>query len=94
VALRSRLRIAWYQGLRAMAAGDPGAARDAFDALAGAQAGGSLPGGRLLGCEFTERSLRFGLERSYRAQARLAPDRPRWIELVHAANAVRPRTWG
>ena len=52
-----------------------------------------MPGGRLLGCEFTERGLRFGLERSYRAQARLAPDRRRRIELVDAANAVRPRTW-
>jgi serine/threonine-protein kinase PknG len=47
----------------------------------------------LLGCEFTERGLRFGLERSYRAQARLAPDRHRRIELVEAANSVRPRTW-
>src|SRR5262245_26533036 len=62
-------------------------------ALACAEAGGSVPGGRLLGCEFTERSLRFGLERSYRAQAQLASDRRRRIELVDAANAVRPRTW-
>jgi serine/threonine-protein kinase PknG len=62
-------------------------------ALAYAEAGGSLPGARLLGYEFTERSLRFGLERSYRAQARLAPDRRRRIELVDAANSVRPRTW-
>src|SRR5262249_47322024 len=62
-------------------------------ALACAVTGGSRPGGRLLGCEFTERSLRFGLERSYRAQARLAPDRRRRIELGDAANAVRPRTW-
>ncbi len=50
-------------------------------------------GARLLGCEFTERGLRFGLERSYRAQARLAPDRRSRIELVDAANSVRPRTW-
>jgi len=66
-------------------------------ALASAQAGGTLPGGsppgRLLGCEFTERALRFGLERSYRAQARLAPDRRRRIELIDEANSVRPRTW-
>jgi len=66
-------------------------------ALACAQAGGTLPGGavpgRLLGCEFTERGLRLGLERSYRAQARLATDRYRRIELVEAANSVRPRTW-
>jgi serine/threonine-protein kinase PknG len=65
--------------------------------LACARAGGALPGGaapgQLLGCEFTERGLRFGLERSYRAQARLAPDRRRRIELVEAANSVRPRTW-
>ncbi len=62
-------------------------------ALACSQAGGAPPGGRLLGCEFTERALRFGLERSYRAQARLAPDRHRRIELVDQANDVRPRTW-
>jgi serine/threonine-protein kinase PknG len=65
--------------------------------LACARAGGMLPGGaapgQLLGCEFTERGLRFGLERSYRAQARLAPDRRRRIELVEAANSIRPRTW-
>jgi serine/threonine-protein kinase PknG len=62
-------------------------------ALACAQAGGSVPGGKLLGCEFTEHGLRLGLERSYRAQARLAPDRRRRIELVEEANSVRPRTW-
>jgi serine/threonine-protein kinase PknG len=62
-------------------------------ALASVLAGGPPAGGRLLGCEFTERSLRFGLERSYRAQAQLAPDRSRRIELVETANAVRPRTW-
>ena len=55
--------------------------------------GGSPPGGRLLGCEFTERSLRFGLERCYRAQARQAPDQHRRIELVDLANRVRPGTW-
>src|SRR5215470_9016337 len=32
-------RIAWYQGLRSLAAGDPAAARGAFDAVVGA-----LPG--------------------------------------------------
>jgi serine/threonine-protein kinase PknG len=47
----------------------------------------------LLGCEFNERSLRFGLERSYRSQAQLAPERGRRIELVDQANTVRPRTW-
>ena len=38
----------------------------------------------------TERALRFGLERCYRAQARLAPDQRRRIELVDRANDVRP----
>jgi serine/threonine-protein kinase PknG len=50
-------------------------------------------GGQLLGCDLTERSLRFGLERSYRSLARLAPDQGRRIDLVDQANEVRPRTW-
>ena len=54
---------------------------------------GSPVGGQLLGCDFTERALRFGLERSYRAQARQAPDLRRRIELVDLANNVRPGTW-
>jgi serine/threonine-protein kinase PknG len=49
--------------------------------------------GPLLGCEENERSLRFGLERSYRARAQLTSDRRRRIELVDLANSVRPRTW-
>jgi serine/threonine-protein kinase PknG len=49
--------------------------------------------GELLGCQTNERSLRFGLERSYRAQAQLAPDRRLKIALVDLANDVRPRTW-
>jgi serine/threonine-protein kinase PknG len=49
--------------------------------------------GLILGCEPNERSLRFGLERGYRALARLTPDRSRRIELVDMANAIRPRTW-
>jgi serine/threonine-protein kinase PknG len=49
--------------------------------------------GQLLGCQPTERSLRFGLEHAYRAQARLASDSRRRIELVDQANLVRPRTW-
>jgi serine/threonine-protein kinase PknG len=56
-------------------------------------AGDALPGGALLGCEPSERALRFGLERSYRALARLATERRRRIELVDLANDVRPRTW-
>jgi len=49
--------------------------------------------GTILGCELTERSLRFGLEASYRALARLTPDEGSRIQLVDMANAVRPRTW-
>jgi serine/threonine-protein kinase PknG len=49
--------------------------------------------GLILGCEPNERALRFGLERSYRALARLTSDRGRRIELVDMANAVRPKTW-
>jgi serine/threonine-protein kinase PknG len=49
--------------------------------------------GLILGCEPNERSLRFGLERTYRALARLTSDRSRRIELVDMANAIRPKTW-
>jgi serine/threonine-protein kinase PknG len=54
---------------------------------------GPVQGSQLLGCDFSERALRFGLERSYRTQAQLAPDRSRRIDLVDQANDVRPRTW-
>ncbi len=53
----------------------------------------SPSGERILGCEPTERALRFGLERGYRALAGLIPDPARRIELVDMANSVRPRTW-
>jgi serine/threonine-protein kinase PknG len=54
---------------------------------------GQPPGsGPILGCEPNPRALRFGLERSYRALARLSPDKTRRIEFVDMANAVRPRT--
>jgi serine/threonine-protein kinase PknG len=46
----------------------------------------------ILGCEPNARAVRFGLERSYRALARLTPDEARRIELVDMANAIRPRT--
>jgi serine/threonine-protein kinase PknG len=62
-------------------------------ALGTALAGQLAGSGQLLGCELTERALRFGLERSYRALARLAPDQGRRIELVDRANEIRPRTW-
>lgn len=50
------------------------------------------PGVRLLGHELTERGLRFGLERAYRALAQLSRDDDTRIALVDRANAVRPRT--
>ena len=49
-------------------------------------------GGPILGCEPNARAVRFGLERSYRALARLTPDEARRVELVDMANAIRPRT--
>jgi serine/threonine-protein kinase PknG len=47
----------------------------------------------ILGCEPNERALRFGLERGYRALARLTSDRARRVTLIDMANAVRPKTW-
>jgi serine/threonine-protein kinase PknG len=54
--------------------------------------GQPVGGGPILGCEPNPRAVRFGLERSYRALARLTPDEARRIELVDMANAIRPRT--
>ena len=58
-------------------------------ALGWASSGQAPPSGRpasgdglILGCEPNERSLRFGLERGYRALARLTSDRDRRIALV------------
>ncbi|HET8680652.1 MAG TPA: tetratricopeptide repeat protein [Micromonosporaceae bacterium] len=50
------------------------------------------PGARVLGHELSERGLRFGLEKAYRAMAQLARDPDTRIRLVDRANAVRPRT--
>jgi serine/threonine-protein kinase PknG len=47
----------------------------------------------LLGSDLDERGLRFGLERSYRALARLATGGEERIDLVERANRYRPRTW-
>jgi serine/threonine-protein kinase PknG len=46
----------------------------------------------VLGCRLTERDLRFGLERCYRALARLAGTPEQRHDLVDKANAIRPRT--
>ncbi len=48
--------------------------------------------GELLGKELEERSLREGLEQTYRIQARLANSDEERIRLVDKANAVRPRS--
>jgi serine/threonine-protein kinase PknG len=48
--------------------------------------------GPILDCEPNARAVRFGLERSYRALARLTPDAARRVELIDLANAIRPRT--
>jgi serine/threonine-protein kinase PknG len=50
------------------------------------------PQGRVLGCEFTERGLRLGLEGCYRSLARLANTVAERVELVDLANSVRPTT--
>jgi hypothetical protein len=56
-------------------------------------AGRPAGSGPLLGCQPTERALRFGLESNYRSLARLEPDSARRGNLVDLANRVRPRTW-
>ena len=63
--------------------------RAALDWCASGRPAGGDP---ILGCEPNPRAVRFGLERSYRALARLTPEQARRIELVDLANAIRPRT--
>lgn len=58
-----------------------------------ASAGPAAGGRALLGNDLDERGLRFGLERSYRTLARLAPGGEERIDLVERANRYRPRTW-
>jgi serine/threonine-protein kinase PknG len=50
------------------------------------------PGMKVLGCDLSDREVRFGLERCYRSLARLAASPEERIELVDKANAIRPRT--
>ena len=58
-----------------------------------ASSGPSVPSGSAgSGAAVSARAVRFGLERSYRALARLTPDEARRVELVDLANAIRPRT--
>ncbi|MFJ3229658.1 tetratricopeptide repeat protein [Streptomyces sp. NPDC086787] len=62
--------------------------------LSGSQGTQAAADGRvLLGSGLDERGLRFGLERSYRTLARLAPGGEERIDLVERANRYRPRTW-
>lgn len=70
-----------------------GQACAAAAALARLRAGEAPDSSQLLGCENNERSLRFGLERTYRTQAQLTSGRRRRAELVDLANSVRPSTW-
>jgi serine/threonine-protein kinase PknG len=53
---------------------------------------GSAGSVRVLDCPLTEPDLRFGLERTYRALARLTDSTPDRIALVDRANTIRPRT--
>jgi serine/threonine-protein kinase PknG len=66
-------------------------AADARDP-AGNAPGTASPPGQILGLELSERQLRIGLERAYRALAHLAQDARDRIALVDRANSVRPRT--
>ena len=52
--------------------------------------GSAVP--KVLSTGLRGRELRLALERSYRARARMAPDRKTRIVLVDQANSVRPRT--
>jgi serine/threonine-protein kinase PknG len=53
---------------------------------------GSAGSVRVLDCSLTEPDLRFGLERTYRALARLTDSPPKRIALIDRANTIRPRT--
>jgi serine/threonine-protein kinase PknG len=55
-------------------------------------AGGDAANRTVLGCKLAERDLRFGLERCYRALARLASTTDHRHALVDKANSIRPRT--
>ncbi|MCM2575970.1 serine/threonine-protein kinase [Streptomyces meridianus] len=78
----------------ALAGVQTGEARRAVHGISGA-GDGNRPGvgASLLGSRPDERGLRLGLERSYRALARLAQRGEERIDLVERANRCRPRTW-
>jgi serine/threonine-protein kinase PknG len=94
-ARRQQLTVEVLRAALDWASSAPAASRHVSGRRAsGAPAAGAASGdGLILGCEPNDRALRFGLERGYRALARLTPDRSRRIELIDMANAIRPRTW-
>jgi serine/threonine-protein kinase PknG len=61
-------------------------------ALSWLRAGNKSSADRLLGAEFDEPSIRFGMERSYRELAHESDDMWERIALVENANEIRPRT--
>ena len=72
-----------------------GLSRDLFDAALMLLDSGQIdadPSVTVLGEPLTERRMRCGLERSYRALARLAATAEERIRLVDQANEVRPRS--
>jgi serine/threonine-protein kinase PknG len=79
--------------LRLDAASQESLTAELLRAALGWVAAGQAPAGqRLLEWELTERSLRFGLEQTYRSLARLVSAEDRRIQLVDLANDVRPWT--
>ncbi len=64
----------------------------AYHWLRSGRPGATGNGTPLLGCQLSERDLRFGLERCYRALARLATTPEQRHTLIDKANAIRPRT--
>jgi serine/threonine-protein kinase PknG len=87
-------------GLRVSALGLDGEAHESLvctvlqGALEWAAANPTLGGDhhRVFDSALGERDVRRALERSFRARARMAPDRATRIDLVDKANSVRPRT--
>ncbi len=88
---RHQLTVEVLTAALSLTSGSPGGA--ASGARRPAAGRPHVAGAPILGCELTQRSLRFGLESNYRALARLTSEEARRIQLVDMANSVRPRTW-
>jgi serine/threonine-protein kinase PknG len=80
-ARRTRLAIEVLEAARQWVAVDP--KRPAI----------AVAGKRVLGCAFTDRDIRLGLERCYRSLARLSDTADQRVALVDRANTIRPVTW-